>query len=171
MKRFHMTLYIALSVLGSTALWYFGHHRPAQKAHNAPPMVIYKATPPVGQNLETAKAPAQPISHTDNIADVAPRETQTETPGTTDRNLDTAPPANAHTGESHPMATHQMMSPETSDTADTSAEREAERADWEARDQALLESLENSEIVKLQMGGRNDGLLKHPVYRRTTRPF
>ena len=151
MKKYHVTIYLVLSVLGAAALWYFGHHRPAEEARNSPPTVIYKAAPPVVQNLETAKAPAQPISHTDNIADVAPRETQTETPGATDRNLDTPPPTNAHTGESHPMATDQTMSPETSDTADTSAEREAERADWEARDQALQESLENAEIVKLQM--------------------
>ncbi|MYB92657.1 hypothetical protein F4167_10990 [Candidatus Poribacteria bacterium] len=154
MKKFHVTIYVALSVFGATALWYFGHHRLTQKALNAPPTVIYNATtPPVVKNIETAKAPAQPISHSDNTAHLAPPETQTETPGITEPKTDTATPTNAHTGESDPMATDQTVSPETADTADTGADLEAERADWEARDQALQESLENAEIEKLRMAG------------------
>ena len=37
MKRNLIPIYVALFLIGATALWYFGHHRPAQKILAAEP--------------------------------------------------------------------------------------------------------------------------------------
>ena len=41
--------------MGGSALWYFGHHRPAQKVLNAAPMKVYKPVAPITQGTATAK--------------------------------------------------------------------------------------------------------------------
>ena len=162
MKTFHVTIYIVLFVLGVTALWYFGHHRPAQKILKAPPKVVYKAITPVGKNIETAKAPAQPISHSDNPAGLAPSETQTETPRTTEQKTDTETLIDAPNGEEPPMANDQTVSPledtQSQEEAEAErAERESRRAEREAVRQSELEFLENAEIEKLRMAGEMTG--------------
>ena len=45
MKRNLISIYVALFLIGATALWYFGHHRPAQKILAAEPQKVYKSTP------------------------------------------------------------------------------------------------------------------------------
>ena len=158
MKTFHVTIYIVLFMLGATALWYFGHHRPAQQILNAPPKFIYKATTSVGKNIETAKAPAQSISPSDNTADLALPETQTETPRTTEPKTDTGTPMDAPNGEEPSVANDQTVLPpegtQSQEEAEAErAEREARRAEREARNQEALEFLENAEIEKLRMAG------------------
>ena len=37
MKNFRNPVYIALFLIAATAVWYFGHHRPAQKILKAEP--------------------------------------------------------------------------------------------------------------------------------------
>ena len=38
-----MPVYVVLFLIGATALWYFGHHRPAQKILEAEPKRVYKS--------------------------------------------------------------------------------------------------------------------------------
>ena len=45
MKKYPMLIYVVLFLIGATALWYFGHHRPAQKILTAEPKKVYKSTP------------------------------------------------------------------------------------------------------------------------------
>ena len=45
MKKYLMLIYVVLFFMGATALWYFGHHRPAQKILEAEPKRVYKSTP------------------------------------------------------------------------------------------------------------------------------
>ena len=39
-----MPIYVVLFLIGATALWYFGHHRPVQKILEAEPKRVYKST-------------------------------------------------------------------------------------------------------------------------------
>ena len=43
MRKHLMPIYIVLFLIGATALWYFGHHRPAQKILKAEPKRVYKS--------------------------------------------------------------------------------------------------------------------------------
>ncbi len=45
MKKYPMFIYVVLFLIGATALWYFGHHRSAQKILTAEPKKVYKSTP------------------------------------------------------------------------------------------------------------------------------
>ena len=45
MKKYPMFIYVVLFLIGATALWYFGQHRPAQKILTAEPKKVYKSTP------------------------------------------------------------------------------------------------------------------------------
>ena len=158
MKTLHVMIGIVLFVLGTTALWYFGHYRPAQQILNVPPKFVYKATTPVGKNIETAKAPGQPIPHSDNTAGLVPPETQTETPRKTEPKTDTETLMDAPNGEASPMANDQTISPPEDTQLEKEAEaeraeRESRRAERKARNQEALEFLENAEIEKLRMAG------------------
>lgn len=55
MRTFIVPIYLVLFLIGGAALWYFGHHRPAQKALNAAPKKVYKPTAPITQDTATAK--------------------------------------------------------------------------------------------------------------------
>lgn len=56
MKKFIVPIYLVLFLfLGGSALWYFGHHRPAQNAQNAAPRIVYKPVAPITQDTATAK--------------------------------------------------------------------------------------------------------------------
>ena len=44
MRKYLMPIYVILFLVGATALWYFGHHRPAQKILEAEPKRVYKTT-------------------------------------------------------------------------------------------------------------------------------
>lgn len=44
MKNFRRPVYIALFLIAATAVWYFGHHRPAQKILKAEPEKVYRTT-------------------------------------------------------------------------------------------------------------------------------
>jgi len=46
MKNFRRPVYIALFLIAATAVWYFGHHRPAQKILKAEPEKVYRTTLP-----------------------------------------------------------------------------------------------------------------------------
>ncbi len=58
MKRYLMPIYVALFLIGATALWYFGHHRPAQKILGAEPKRVYKTTPLQPESLPVTSTPS-----------------------------------------------------------------------------------------------------------------
>ena len=70
MKKYGMPIYIALFFLGATALWYFGHHRPAQKTLEAEPKKVYKTTRLPPRDLSVKPTPSDAIQ--------APREADTD---------------------------------------------------------------------------------------------
>ena len=57
MKRYLFPIYIVLFLIGATALWYFGHHRPARKILEAEPKRVYKSIP-----LQPEDSPVKPTS-------------------------------------------------------------------------------------------------------------
>ena len=61
MKRYFMPIYVALFLIGATALWYFGHHRPAQKILEAEPQKVYKSTPLQPEGLSVKPMPSDSI--------------------------------------------------------------------------------------------------------------
>ena len=54
MKKFLVPIYLFLFLLSATAIWYFGHHRPAQTILKAGPKKVYKGTlaAPEAQTVE-----------------------------------------------------------------------------------------------------------------------
>lgn len=75
MKRFLVPIYLFLFLLSSTAIWYFGHYRPAQAILKAEPKKVYK---------ETLVAPAAKIIEKQATADHAH---QGVTPGQGDTDI------------------------------------------------------------------------------------
>ena len=72
MKRYLFPIYIALFLIGSTVLWYFGHHRPAQKILNAESKKVYKSTPLQSEGLSAKPTPStQETSEADTDIKVA----------------------------------------------------------------------------------------------------
>ena len=54
MKNFVAPILLVF-LISATAIWYFGHYRPAQKALNAAPMKVYRPVAPITQDTATAK--------------------------------------------------------------------------------------------------------------------
>ena len=61
MKKYLFPIYVALFLIGATTLWYFGHHRPAQKILNAEPKKVYKSTPLPPKSLSVKSVPSETI--------------------------------------------------------------------------------------------------------------
>ncbi len=61
MRKHLMPIYIILFLIGATALWYFGHHRPAQRLLKAEPKKIYKSTPLPPKGLSAKPVPSEAI--------------------------------------------------------------------------------------------------------------
>ena len=85
MRKYLMPIYIVLFLIGATALWYFGHHRPAQQLLKAEPKKIYKSTPLPPKGLSAKPVPSEAIQ--------APRidtniETENTDPAATPEKLD-----------------------------------------------------------------------------------
>ena len=55
MKKLSALAYLALFLLVATALWYFGHHRPAQEILTAEPQKIYRPVTPLATDTSAAK--------------------------------------------------------------------------------------------------------------------
>ena len=85
MRKYLMPIYVVLFLIGATALWYFGHHRPAQQLLKAEPKKIYKSTPLPPKGLSAKPVPSEAIQ--------APRidtniETENTDPAATPEKLD-----------------------------------------------------------------------------------
>ena len=61
MKRHLISIYIAVFLIGATALWYFGHHRPAQKILEAEPKRVYKSIPLKPADLSVKPTPSDAV--------------------------------------------------------------------------------------------------------------
>ena len=61
MRKYLTPIYVVLFLIGATALWYFGHHRPAQKILEAEPKKIYKSTPLPPKGLSVKPGPSETI--------------------------------------------------------------------------------------------------------------
>ena len=70
MRKYPMPIYIVLFLIGATALWYFGHHRPAQKILKAEPKRVYKSIPLQPEDL--------PVKPTSSDAIQQPRQEDTD---------------------------------------------------------------------------------------------
>ncbi|MCG9130790.1 hypothetical protein J5I95_03820 [Candidatus Poribacteria bacterium] len=70
MRKYLTPIYVVLFLIGATALWYFGHHRPAQKILEAEPKKIYKSTPLPPKGLSVKPVPSDAIQE--------PREADTD---------------------------------------------------------------------------------------------
>ena len=70
MRKYPMPIYVVLFLIGATALWYFGHHRPAQKILKAEPKKVYKTTPLPLRDLSVKPTPSDSTQ--------APREADTD---------------------------------------------------------------------------------------------
>ena len=76
MKKHLMSIYVALFLIGATALWYFGHHRPAQRVLKAEPKKVYKSTTLLQPNglsgepvpSDTIQEPREEVKGVDNAA-------------------------------------------------------------------------------------------------------
>ena len=68
MKNFRRPVYIALFLIAATAVWYFGHHRPAQKILKAEPEKVYRTTlPPQNVPPVDSKSPINPAQTSQGI--------------------------------------------------------------------------------------------------------
>lgn len=61
MRKYLMPIYIVFFLIGATALWYFGHHRPAQKILEAEPKRVYKSVPLQPADLSVKPTPSDAI--------------------------------------------------------------------------------------------------------------
>ena len=90
MRKYLMPIYVVLFLIGATALWYFGHHRPAQKILEADPVKVYKNTPLQPEELSVKSTPSDVIQE--------PREGDTDR-GAEGIDIESEDMANAATSE------------------------------------------------------------------------
>ena len=90
MRKPLMPIYLVLFFIGATALWYFGHHRPAQKILEAEPKKIYKSTPVPPKSLSVKPVPSDAIQELRvNNTEIEIEDTDnTTTPEKNDSNRD-----------------------------------------------------------------------------------
>ena len=86
MRKSLTPICVVLFLIGATALWYFGHHRPAQKILEAEPKKIYKSTPLPPKGLSVKPGPSETIQEPRvNNTDI---ETEDTNSGTTPEKID-----------------------------------------------------------------------------------
>ena len=81
MRKYPMPIYLVLFLIGATALWYFGHHRPAQRLLKAEPKKVYKSTTPLPPSrLSVEPVPSDPMQEPrDGNAEIRMEEADTKT--------------------------------------------------------------------------------------------
>ena len=89
MRKSLMPIYVLLFLIAATALWYFGHHRPAQKILEAEPKKIYKSTPLPPKDLSVKPPPSEAIQEPRVDTNIETEDTDnTSTPEKIDSNQD-----------------------------------------------------------------------------------
>lgn len=160
-------------MIGATALWYFGHHRPAQKILTAEPKKVYKSTPLQSNNDLSAKS--EPF---DTIQ--KPREADAGI-GTESKDIGntiTPEKIDDSQGHSEDADSEESMSQETFSTEDAAAAEAFEKyltleSEYQAELEVLTEALKsrNSERIKSATNAlgearlrRNEALQNLAVY-------
>ena len=103
MKKYLMPIYVALFLLGATALWYFGHHRPAQKILEAEPKRVYKSTPLQPESLPVTSTPSNATQQaSEGDIGMAVEAIDTESENTESEDMDnTATPKKIDNSQEH----------------------------------------------------------------------
>ncbi len=65
MKKYSVPTYFSLFLIGAVALWYFGHHRPAQEILKAEPKKVYRTKLPDTLKLSQRSEESTTRSHTE----------------------------------------------------------------------------------------------------------
>ena len=154
MKNFLVPIYIFTFLIGATALWYFGHHRPAQQIQNAEPKHVYTPVPITpgivteeSQEIEESQEHLHPHTHDDTVEDLqTPIPLETELDKNTDSIVEIPMEINDDT-------TYEQHSHSPEEIAAERAEYETRRAESAAFRKAAQEYLENAEIERLRMAG------------------
>lgn len=173
MKKYPMLIYVVLFFIGATALWYFGHHRPAQKLLTAEPEMVYKSTPlQPSSDLSVKPEPSDTIQK--------PREGDAgiDTESKDMGNTATSEKIDASQVHSENADAEESMSQEASSTENAAAAEAFEKyftaeSEYQTAQESMVEAFDtrNSERIKsatnaLREAGlrRNEALQNLAVY-------
>ena len=151
MKNFLVPIYIVIFLLSATALWYFGHHRPAQQILNAEPKHVYISVPIIPKiEIEASKAHLPSYTHDHKTEDL---QTQTATPLTIRQktSTDRIDPTNNETIVESQTAMEINDDPHHEHHSHSKEEIESERTRRKAFRESAQEYLERAEVEKLRM--------------------
>ena len=138
MRKYLMPIYVALFLIGATALWYFGHHRPAQKILKAEPKRVYKSIPLQPTDLSVKPMPSDSMQE--------PREKDTDIEVENIDNAATSEKIDDSQGHSEDADSEEAMSQEAISVEDAAAAEAFEKyftaeADYQAAKERLMEAL------------------------------
>ena len=137
MKRHLISIYIAVFLIGATALWYFGHHRPAQKILEAEPKRVYKSIPLKAADLSVKPTPSDAAQKSrEEDTDVEVEDTDS---AAMSEKID-----DSH-GHSEAVDSEELMSQEAISTEDAAAAEALEKyltaeSDYQAAEERLKEA-------------------------------
>ena len=148
MRKYLTPIYVIFFLIGATALWYFGHHRPAQRLLKAEPKKIYKSTPLQPKDLSIKPVPSDVIQE--------PREQDTDIEVEGVDNTSTPEKMDSNQDRDEGAGTDKLVLQEDISVDDPAAAEAFEKyvkaeADYQAAQEkleiALKTSLSNSEAV------------------------
>jgi len=138
MRKYLTPTYVVLFIIGATALWYFGHHRPAQKILEAEPKRVYKSTSVQPVDLSVKPTPSDAVQK--------PREedTDVEVEDTDDaamsEKIDNSQAHSENADSEEPMS-QEAISAEDAAAAEAFEKYFAAEADYQAANERLKEAL------------------------------
>ena len=150
MKKYPMLIYVVLFLIGATALWYFGHHRFAQKILTAEPKKVYKSTPlQPSSDLSVKPEPSDPIQK--------PREGDAgiDTESKDIGNTATSEKIDDSRGHSEEANSEESMSQETFSTEDAAAAEAFEKyltseSEYQAEMEGSKEALKSGNFERIK---------------------
>ena len=172
MKKYPMLIYVVLFLIGATALWYFGHHQPAQKILTAEPKKVYKSTPLQPSSDLSVKSDPSDTIQKPREGDAIDTESKDMGNTATSEKID-----DSHI-HSEDTDSEESMSQETSSTEDATAAEAFEKyftseSEYQAELEVFTEALKsgNSERIKSATNAfrevrlrRNEALQNLAVY-------
>ena len=172
MRKYLMPIYAVLFLIGATALWYFGHHRPAQKILEAEPKKIYKSTPLPPKGLAVKPVPSEAIQEPRVDTNI---ETENTDPAATLEKLDNNQDR-AEVTDIDELVRQEGLSVEDAAAAEAFEKYVKAEADyqaaWEKLEIALKTSISNSEAHLIRKANFLTRFIQTPSYRcRIMHPF
>ena len=146
MRKHLMPIYVVLFLIGATALWYFGHHRPAQKILEAEPKKIYKSTPLPPKSLSVKPGPSETIQ--EPRADTNIETEDTDDTSTTEK-IDSNKESNAGEGADR-LVLQENISVDDPAAAEAFEKYIAAEADYQAALEAFNKTLNFDQIMSSQ---------------------